>query len=734
MLTTISSIKAQILTWNISTGFDAGWALLAPGGVDAHWTLMQTPGSGPINDPAFATNGLLWNGTNLSAAWGATPGCCRWLCPNVVVGGLGNGAGNFVEPTSNPAWDPGQVYIYEYHFNNPTYCCVTNPKFLFTAFMCDDEAQLELNGTTYTIPGGFNSGIIPIMPTDINCGTNILRVKVSNSYGFATGFRICGRIEADATPITCDLTCPTEICMGSPITIDGSASTGPIQSYFLEIAECDALGNYTNPSAVWSNAYTGSPGMFTFPPLSFLQCNKYYKVKLAVANNCSTWVETNKVLFVQCTPVANAGPDRIICPANNNGSVTIGGGPIAPNCTYSWSPTNGLTNPNSPNPGVEFCLGNTIGCVRDGTCSAEKTYTVTVTRDNGCSSTDVVTVTYINQGPDPVTFIQEDPDLCQGITLTAVPNCDMACEYKWFPSEETTQSIVVSPNTANSSYTVVVTSPCFSSSTASITLSTTLPILEGPPPHLTSYRYVSTTVPMIIFDDDIWTPYAPYAYNAYQYQLNVWDRWGNLVWTKIDNVAMTSTGFWNGQIQWDGTDLNGNYVQVDSYTYGLRLRNCSSSCPEFKSAGLTSPWDDPDECDAEICVYLTADECRHKNARDITWLPDRTGCIYCDYRQSVDVLEGEEKSMQVNSANGEENMTLTPNPNYGNFSVTIESQSDKTVLLSIFDVSGRIFHTEPIYLQKGENKTMISKPGLPAGVYFVRVDGFEEPVKMIVIE
>jgi len=103
-----SMLNAQ--TWNISTGFDATWTMLAPGGIDAHWTLVQKPGSGAITAAAYATNGSLQNWPNANidwTSWGTPPNCGRWLCPGVTP----TGAGNYYEAVSNP-----QIILANYIF------------------------------------------------------------------------------------------------------------------------------------------------------------------------------------------------------------------------------------------------------------------------------------------------------------------------------------------------------------------------------------------------------------------------------------------------------------------------------------------------------------------------------------------------------------------------------------------------------------------------------------------
>jgi gliding motility-associated-like protein len=104
------------------------------------------------------------------------------------------------------------------------------------------------------------------------------------------------------------------------------------------------------------------------------------------ANTCSNYIE--RTITVNPTPLANAGPDKVVL---EGGQVTLTpalntGFPI----TYLWSPATGLSNPNLPNP---------IASPAD-----DIIYTLRVTSDKGCTTTDQVFVKVLKKPAIPNIF------------------------------------------------------------------------------------------------------------------------------------------------------------------------------------------------------------------------------------------------------------------------------------------------------------------------------------------
>lgn len=120
-------------------------------------------------------------------------------------------------------------------------------------------------------------------------------------------------------------------------------------------------------------------------------------------------------LFSQC--IAEAGADVFICPA---GSVQIGGTPTASGgtapYTYSWAPAAGLSCDDCPNP--------------TSTTAITRTYTVTITDDNGCTDTDNVTVTTAPNPTSSFTFSGGN-NQCANLPVQFTNTSSGGATYSW---------------------------------------------------------------------------------------------------------------------------------------------------------------------------------------------------------------------------------------------------------------------------------------------------------------
>ncbi len=375
--------KAQSLdTVDLSTGVVNGTnTLIAPTVNDDTWK-VAVPGSGTYVN-VKCTNGSVISGTTVYTGTWASTSAARWLSPYI------DGTGNATElgPTGN--------YYYKMTFTSKA-CIVNGATLNLYNFGGDNNVtDIQINTTHHALSATFNplsSTTITLSPSEIVSGTNTIYITVNNQmYGghnTFTGLFVSGNIVIDhaADPnLIASVAGANTFCGGSNLTFTGSDGPSTALNHFWEIVECNSSGVPTGGYS-WSSWYSGTPGTFTFPNSSTIPCGKYYRVKLAVQNNCTGWNEATKIIYINCPPVANAGPDVTIC---NGSCATIGttGNPTS-GYTYNWT----YFNDQPWNAGS----GQTISVCP----TASFPYTLTVTNTTtGCKATDVVNVNVENNDP-----------------------------------------------------------------------------------------------------------------------------------------------------------------------------------------------------------------------------------------------------------------------------------------------------------------------------------------------
>ena len=131
-----------------------------------------------------------------------------------------------------------------------------------------------------------------------------------------------------------------------------------------------------------------------------------------IPSNGAGCSDTLHVTAVNISPIADAGPDKTVCA----GTRTSIGSSAVPGYTYSWSPSDFLSNPNIAMPVV--------------TATTTTTYVLAVTKtSNGCIAYDTVTV---NVKPKPTALF--DPGDNQCLTENSfefINNSTGATQYRW---------------------------------------------------------------------------------------------------------------------------------------------------------------------------------------------------------------------------------------------------------------------------------------------------------------
>ncbi|GAB4477534.1 MAG: hypothetical protein OHK0057_27350 [Thermoflexibacter sp.] len=232
----------------------------------------------------------------------------------------------------------------------------------------------------------------------------------------------------------------TEVCVGSPVQLGGAvpASGGTGSSYTYSWTPSTGLDDATigNP-----NLTLTSPGTYT------------YTLQVTDIKGC---IATDQVVIViHNSPTASAGEDKKIC---SGSSVIIGGSPTAvggseTGYTYLWTPSDGLDNPNIPNPQVSL------------TEAGVYVYTVTVTDSEGCTDTDEMSLTVYSL---PIANAGVDSRVCATLPLviggspSAVGGSGGGYSYQWTPETGLSNPFVSNPTLILSSsgtykYTLLIT-------------------------------------------------------------------------------------------------------------------------------------------------------------------------------------------------------------------------------------------------------------------------------------
>jgi|GEM_PF-4734962 len=245
-------------------------------------------------------------------------------------------------------------------------------------------------------------------------------------------------------------------------TFTGCSSQGTTSVTVVPTPSITVTPSHSTICAGASVTLTASGGgPYTWSPATGLSATTGSTVVATPTGNITYTVTGGKFCHSQATATIVVHPDPLVC---MSGPVTI----CAGNCTtisgfckkqygvfYSWSPTTGLSNPNS---------ATTTACP-----TVTTTYTLTASNGFGCINTGTVTVTVLPLPAIMVTPISSS--ICAGnsVSLTA----SGGGPYTWSPasglSATTGTSVVASP-TVTTVYTVTGGKLCKAQATATVTV------------------------------------------------------------------------------------------------------------------------------------------------------------------------------------------------------------------------------------------------------------------------
>lgn len=353
----------------------------------------------------------------------------------------------------------------------------------------------------------------PISGLNVTIGSEVTASPSSTQTYTVTGETEGCEGEASITILVNDLPTITAspenpiICPGESVSL--TASGGSTYSWSPQ----SGLNNTTGENVIASPSETTT-----------------YTVEGTDDNGCTS--TTSLTVLVSDLPLANAGPDQTLC--SGSSTVLFGAGPFG--AEFSWSPSEGLDDPNTAMPVASP--------------GATTTYTLTVTDVNGCTNTDEVTITTITVVAD---FFADPETGNAPIDITFDNNSSNASFFEWDygdgNTENTTLAITENSYEENGNFlvTLIAIGPNGCSDTTTITI-----VLQEP---------------FFLMIPNIFTPNGDGMNEFFELdvrgvssiEVNVYNRWGTLM--------HTHSGV-NGQ--WDGTN-NGVRCADGVYFYTVIL-------------------------------------------------------------------------------------------------------------------------------------------------------------------
>jgi gliding motility-associated-like protein len=209
---------------------------------------------------------------------------------------------------------------------------------------------------------------------------------------------------------------------------------------------CEGVGDSLQASSngssfAWSPA-TGLSDPAVLNPVASPDTTTQYTLTASAGSCTST---SSVTVFVKPAPMADPGPDTIICTGNSVQLQGSGG------TTYSWSPPTYLNNPDIADPTVERPAGSIV-------------YQLQVTGANGCASVGAATIK-VTVTPSARVFAGNDTTVVAGqpLQLFAIDvNNSGFTGYQWSPARGLNNPFSPDPVvsvTGSITYTVVAMTP-----------------------------------------------------------------------------------------------------------------------------------------------------------------------------------------------------------------------------------------------------------------------------------
>mgnify|MGYP006267094313 CR=1 FL=1 len=240
----------------------------------------------------------------------------------------------------------------------------------------------------------------------------------------------------------------TSLCAGSGGVELSAVPIGGVGPYYFTW-RCDDPGNC---------GFTNSNQNDSTPVVNPNQTTTY-SVQITDFNGCTSEIDDIEVT-VKALPIADAGPDRVIC-GDDPGvrlQASVRNPQAAPGpYTYQWQPATGLSNPNVVDPFARP--------------SQTTIYTLVIGSANGCTSDattlDTLSTVTVAVNPTPQVEAGDEVDICLGDTATLQgfgTGAGPDYRYIWTPSRNMSDSSAqvtrVSPTETTTYYLVAWSGGC----------------------------------------------------------------------------------------------------------------------------------------------------------------------------------------------------------------------------------------------------------------------------------
>jgi PKD repeat protein len=612
-------------------------------GCTATATRTITVNTAPTVTANATSTSICTGGTTTLTSSGAST--YNWMPGNL------NGASVSVSPSSTTTYTvTGTAANGCTNTNTVTVTVGSQPTVTVTAntAICNGSSiTLSANGTsTYNwMPGNLSGASVTVSPGT----TTTYTVTGTNSPGCSNTASVT--VTVNAVPNVTATSSTMTVCVGSPVTLTGNGAS----------------------------TYTWMPGSLSGSPVTTNPTvNTTYTVTGTDVNGCTDagtiTITTSPLPIMTVTPTSAS-----ICPG---GTVNINATPVG-TATFSWSPTTGLSAPNSAN--------------TNASPLTTTTYVVTKTNSFGCSLTDSVTIT-VNT-PPAVSASVSSPTICAGNTVTL--NSAGASTYNWMPGNLSGSSVNVTPP-ATTTYTVTGTDAngCTNTETVTVTVGSQ-PTVSVNTPNIAICNGDNVTLTASGTTNYTWNP-------------------GNLSGaTIVVNPGTTTTYTVIGDTGPGCADtatvavtvnplpvvsialVTDTFCSIDGPT---ALSGGSPAGGTYSGPGVTANAFDP----ASLGV----------GTYNVTYtFTDVNGCADSASQQVVvDICSG--TSTPVAAVTG---LSAVPNPNNGDFVLSFGVTAKDDYVLEIYNTLGQTVYTESLNNFSGQYRKDISLSGFERGCYSIRL-------------